>query len=54
LWSITPQGDVVSSLHDPTGTVISAAGEAFQVNNHMYIGHFKNPFIGQLDMNDIH
>jgi hypothetical protein len=39
-------GHVVSSLHDPTAHVIPAAGEGFEYNNSLYIGNFRNPFIG--------
>ena len=46
-------GHVVSSLHDPTAHVIPAAGEGFEYNNSLYIGNFRNPFIGKLQLDSL-
>ncbi|XP_063444225.1 adipocyte plasma membrane-associated protein-like [Mytilus trossulus] len=43
-------GNLVSSLHDPTAQVIPAAGEGFEHDNVLYIGNFKIPFIGKLKL----
>ncbi|XP_033744810.1 adipocyte plasma membrane-associated protein-like isoform X2 [Pecten maximus] len=49
----TPDGKVSTSLHDPTGQVTSAVGEAFEYQGYLYLAHFKSTFIGQIDIKDI-
>lgn len=46
-------GKILSSLHDPTASVIRFAGEGFEYKNSLYIGSFKNPYIGKLHLDDI-
>ncbi|XP_021370256.1 adipocyte plasma membrane-associated protein-like [Mizuhopecten yessoensis] len=49
----SPEGKVVTSLHDPTGGVTSAVGEAYEHQGYIYLAHFKSTFIGQIDIRDI-
>ncbi|XP_060072783.1 adipocyte plasma membrane-associated protein-like [Ylistrum balloti] len=50
---ISPDGKIIRSLHDPTGQVTSAVGEAYQHQGYLYLAHFKSTFIGQIDIRDI-
>lgn len=50
---LTPDGKVCMSLHDPTGEVTTAVGEAYEHMGYIYLAHFKSTFIGQIDIRDI-
>ena len=48
-------GSIINSFHDPTGKVIRGGlGEAFQVGNKIYIGHFIKTYLGVISVDDLY
>ena len=48
-------GDILESYHDPDGSVISHISEVFEdaAEGILYLGSFKNKFIGKLRLKDV-
>lgn len=47
-------GDVIKSYHDPDGSAISKISEVYEDPNEkgvLYLGSFKNNFLGKLKLN---
>ncbi len=52
---IDASGTIIHSFHDPKGAVINGGlGEAYQINNTVYLGHFGHPYVGVIDVNDLY
>ena len=50
---VDSSGRIVDSVHDPTGSVVHHAGEAFEHAGHIYIGHYAQPFVAVLKTSDV-
>ena len=50
LLEIDETGRIVTSFHDPNGTVVmNGMSEAFEHNGSVYFGHFSAPYLGKID-----
>ena len=41
-------GDIISSVHDETGSTMTAISEVLEYNKTLYIGSYFMPFIGKV------
>lgn len=46
---LNKDGEIINSLHDPTGEVIDSVSEVLDTGNALYLGSFKSPFLAKLD-----
>ena len=55
LLEIDETGSIVNSFHDPTGKTINGGiGEAFQVGDKIYLGHFMKTYLGVISVDDLY
>ncbi|XP_033127979.1 adipocyte plasma membrane-associated protein-like [Anneissia japonica] len=47
---VDQNGEIIQSLHDPTGEVISSVSEVLDTGKELYLGSFGGPFIGRLNL----
>lgn len=45
---VTPEGRIVRTLRDETGSSIAYITEGHRVNNYIYIGSVINPFLARV------
>ena len=53
LLEINQDGEIIRSLHDPSGGNIPAVSEVEDINGVLYLGSYFSPFIGRLDLQHI-
>ncbi|KAJ8045375.1 Adipocyte plasma membrane-associated protein [Holothuria leucospilota] len=46
---LNKDGEIINSLHDPTGEVIDSVSEVLDTGDALYLGSFKSPFLAKLD-----
>ncbi|XP_071962081.1 adipocyte plasma membrane-associated protein-like [Antedon mediterranea] len=47
---VNQKGEIVQSLHDPTGEVVSSVSEVLDTGNELYLGSFGGNYIGRLNL----
>ena len=50
ILELDTRGHVVRSLHDPKAKTIGGVSEVEDVAGELYLGSFKAPYIGKLDL----
>lgn len=46
---LNKDGEIINSLHDPTGEVIDSVSEVLDTGDALYFGSFNSPFLAKLD-----
>uniref|UniRef100_A0A2C9LM22 Strictosidine synthase conserved region domain-containing protein n=1 Tax=Biomphalaria glabrata TaxID=6526 RepID=A0A2C9LM22_BIOGL len=54
MLEISLDGRIVTSHHDPGAKALYALSEAFQYEDYVYLGHFNLPFLGVIEVKDLH
>uniref|UniRef100_A0A8C3XHB0 Adipocyte plasma membrane-associated protein n=1 Tax=Cyanoderma ruficeps TaxID=181631 RepID=A0A8C3XHB0_9PASS len=50
---LSETGSYKRSFHDPNGVTVAYISEAHEHNGHLYLGSFRSPFIGRLDLQHV-
>lgn len=50
---LNEHGDIVRSLHDPSGSVLPCVSEVEDTGTVLYLGSYNLPFLSKLYANDI-
>lgn len=50
---LSKDGEILRSLHDPTGEVVDTVSEVLDTGDALYLGSFKAPYLVKLDYKDI-
>ena len=46
------KGEIVRSLHDPTGKTIPSVSEVHDEDGILYLGSYNQPYLGKLDLRE--
>lgn len=50
---LSETGSYKRSFHDPNGVTVAYVSEAHEHNGHLYLGSFRSPYIGRLDLQHV-
>ncbi|NWH41299.1 APMAP protein, partial [Chloropsis hardwickii] len=50
---LSETGSYKRSFHDPNGVTVAYVSEAHEDNGHLYLGSFRSPYIGRLDLQQV-
>ena len=50
LLEVDMEGTILHSYHDPNGLVVSDASEVIELEDKMYIGSYKAPYIVEIEV----
>ncbi|KAF2985502.1 hypothetical protein EK904_008999 [Melospiza melodia maxima] len=50
---LSETGSYKRSFHDPTGVTVAYVSEAHEHDGHLYLGSFRSPYIGRLDLQHV-
>lgn len=50
---LSETGSYKRSFHDPNGVTVAYISEAHEHNGHLYLGSFRSPYIGRLDLQHV-
>ncbi|XP_074392961.1 adipocyte plasma membrane-associated protein isoform X2 [Zonotrichia albicollis] len=50
---LSETGAYKRSFHDPTGVTVAYVSEAHEHDGHLYLGSFRSPYIGRLDLQHV-
>ena len=49
---LNENGQIIRSLHDPTGSIIPDVSEVHDEGGALWLGSFRSNFIGKLELKD--
>ena len=52
LLELDENGQIIRSLHDPTGSVVPDVSEIHDEGDELWLGSYKSKFIGWLDLKE--